>query len=82
MNSESPASALSLTPAGLKQLVRQHVHDLRNYLNCVGMEVALLGDDAEDPKAAESIESIRAQLDEADALMRKFFAHFASLPDE
>lgn len=73
---------LPTSPVLIKRLVRQHVHDVRNYVNCVGMEVAIMEDTVKDKDALDNIESIRNQLHELDGLLRKFVEKFADFPDQ
>lgn len=65
----------------IKQLVRMHVHDLRNYINCAQMEATLLGESSNDALLKNTIQSICTQLQEMDRLVTKFARHFDQFPD-
>lgn len=77
----TPKDILPTSPMLIKRLVRQHVHDVRNYVNCVGMEIAIMEDTIKEQDALDNIESIRNQLHELDGLLRGFVEKFADFPD-
>ncbi|TLD72229.1 hypothetical protein FEM03_02410 [Phragmitibacter flavus] len=80
----NPATETSLEHAErvqIKDLVRHHVHDLRNCINCANMEASLLGDSVTDPDMLESLASIRQQMMDMDKLASSFAKNFAHYPD-
>lgn len=64
----------------IKQLVRMHVHDLRNYINCANMEATLLGETSNDEEVKNTIQSICSQLQEMDRLVTEFSKNFKHFP--
>ncbi len=79
---DSHTNGTSLGPVQIKKLVRQHVHDVRNYVNCVNMEIALMEDDIKETPFMEGMESMRNQLHELDKLLVSFQKNFAEFPDQ
>lgn len=67
--------------AHIKHLVRHHVHDLRNYINCVNIEATLLGESSDDTEIKNTIQSICNQLQEMDQLVTTFSKNFKDYPD-
>jgi light-regulated signal transduction histidine kinase (bacteriophytochrome) len=61
----------------LAAFVRQHTHDLRNELNGLDLEAALLADIVSDPEAAESVGRIRAEIRKLAANLRTLATKFA-----
>ena len=61
----------------LAQFIRQHTHDVRNQLNGLDLEAALLGDLVPSGEAAESVARIRAQIRRAGQELRALAAKFA-----
>ena len=61
----------------LAQFIRQHTHDVRNQLNGLDLEAALLGDLVAGGEAAESVARIRAQIRRAGQELRTLTAKFA-----
>lgn len=57
--------------------VRQHTHDVRNHLNALDLEAALLAELVTDPEASVSVTRLRRQIREAAAGMRALSAKFA-----
>lgn len=57
--------------------VRQHTHDLRNELNGLDLEAALLADIVTDPEAMESVSRIRAEIRKVAANLRSLSGKFA-----
>jgi hypothetical protein len=57
--------------------VRQHTHDLRNELNGIDLETALLADLVDDGEARESVARIRAEIRQMAAGLRQLSAKFA-----
>jgi len=65
----------------IKSLVRKHVHDVRNYVNCANMEATLLNETTMDQEMADGLASIREQLEALDKIMSDFARHFRHYPD-
>jgi len=63
----------------LRKMVREHVHDARNIINCLSLETALHLDTLTDPEAVESATRISTQLDELEVLVGKFSKKFAQV---
>ncbi len=61
----------------LAQFIRQHTHDVRNQLNGLDLEAALLGDLVPGGEAAESVARIRTQVRQAGHELRALAAKFA-----
>ena len=61
----------------LAQFIRQHTHDVRNDLNGLDLEAALLADLVPDGEAGESVARIRAQIRRLAADLRALAAKFA-----
>jgi signal transduction histidine kinase len=59
--------------------VRQHTHDLRNDLNGLDLEAALLADIVADPEGTESIARMRAEIRKVAANLRTLSAKFAEM---
>jgi signal transduction histidine kinase len=57
--------------------VRQHTHDLRNELNGLDLEAALLSDIVTDPEARESVARMRSEIRKIAAHLRTLSAKFA-----
>ncbi len=57
--------------------VRQHTHDLRNELNGLDLEAALLADIVTDPEALEGVARMRAEIRKIAANLRVLSAKFA-----
>lgn len=57
--------------------VRQHTHDLRNELNGLDLEAALLADIVTDPEAQESVTRLRGEVRKVAAGLRALSAKFA-----
>lgn len=57
--------------------IRQHTHDLRNELNGLDLETALLADVVTDPEAVEGVTRMRGQLRQIAADLRGLSAKFA-----
>ena len=70
-------SAPDLSWSHLAQFIRQHAHDVRNGLNGLDLEAALLSDLAQDREAAESVARIRAQIRGLATDIRTLAAKFA-----
>ena len=70
-------SAPDLSWSHLAQFIRQHTHDVRNDLNGLDLEAALLADLVPDGEAAESVARSRAQLRRVAADLRTLAAKFA-----
>lgn len=62
---------------GVSAFVRQHTHDVRNHLNGLDLEAALLAELVTDPEAKESVTRIRRQIRETAAAMRTLSAKFS-----
>jgi signal transduction histidine kinase len=56
--------------------VRQHTHDIRNDLNSLDLEVALLGDIVDDPEARESLARMRSLIRESANRLKELSARF------
>ena len=61
----------------LAQFIRRHTHDVRNDLNGLDLEAALLADLVPDGEAGESVARIRAQIRRLAGDMRTLAAKFA-----
>ena len=61
----------------LAQFIRQHTHDVRNHLNGLDLEAALLADLAPAGEAAEGVARMRAQIRRVAAEMRALAGKFA-----
>lgn len=57
--------------------VRQHTHDLRNDLNGLDLEAALLADIVADPEGVESVSRIRGEIRKVAANLRTLSGKFA-----
>lgn len=68
---------LPIPYADVAGFVRQHAHDVRNHLNGLDLEAALLTDIVTDPEAAESISRLRAQIRETANSLRALSGRFA-----
>jgi signal transduction histidine kinase len=60
----------------VSSFVRQHTHDVRNDLNSLDLEVALLTDLVSDPEACESLARIRTQIRESATRLKELSARF------
>jgi len=61
----------------LRKMVREHVHDARNIINCLSLETALHLDMLTDPEATEAAQRISTQIEELEVLVGKFSKKFA-----
>jgi hypothetical protein len=57
-------------------LVRRHTHDLRNFLNGMELELALLTEIADEPERLAALKRIRREMKLAEAMIRSFGAKF------
>lgn len=57
-------------------VVRRHAHDVRNYINCIDLEAALLEEVVTDPEAIESVRRIRSQLAQMDGAIQSLSVKF------
>lgn len=69
-----------LTWAAVAGFVRQHTHDVRNHLNSLDLEAALLSDLVGEDEARESVVRLRRQIREAAASLRALSAKFSDAP--
>jgi signal transduction histidine kinase len=60
----------------LGALVRRHTHDLRNFLNGMELELALLTEIADETERAAALKRIRREMKHAEAMIRSFGAKF------
>lgn len=60
----------------LGALVRRHTHDLRNFLNGMELELALLGELAAETERSAALQRIRREMKHAEAMIRSFGAKF------
>lgn len=61
----------------LAAFVRQHTHDVRNHLNGLDLEAALLSELVTDAEAADSVQRMRCQVRKLAADLRTLSARFA-----
>ena len=59
--------------------IRQHTHDLRNELNGLDLEAALLADIVDDPEARESVTRMRSEIRKLAANLRSLSGKFAEV---
>ncbi len=57
--------------------IRQHTHDVRNHLNGMDLEAALLAELVSDPEAAESVSRVRGQIRNLAASLRALSTRLA-----
>lgn len=76
-------SSNSVDLSSVASFVRQHTHDIRNHLNGIDLEAALLAEIVTDPEAVESVTRLRSQIrslaDELKTLSGKFSRPAATL---
>ena len=77
MSSAPESSAPDGNWSHLAQFIRQHTHDLRNDLNGLDLQAALLGDLVPRGEPAESVARIRAQIRQTGQNLRMLAAKFA-----
>jgi len=46
----------------IERIIRKHVHDVRNSVNCLDLQAALLSEVTTDPGVAETLRRMRAEL--------------------
>jgi replicative superfamily II helicase len=81
MNTSPQTSLEHAERVRIKDLVRHHIHDLRNCINCANMEASLLSDTVTDPDTIESLNNIRQQMMDMEKLASSFAKHFSNFPD-
>lgn len=54
----------------IERIIRRHVHDVRNSVNCLDLQAALLGEVTTDPGVAETLRRMRAELTQLDATVK------------
>jgi len=52
------------------RIIRKHVHDVRNSVNCLDLQAELLSGITTDPEVAESLRRMRAELTQLDAAVK------------
>jgi hypothetical protein len=70
----TPSDPVIFSSAELEALVRQHAHDVRNDLNYIEVELALLAEAPDPEDIRESITRLRRAVAHADAIMRSLSA--------
>lgn len=60
----------------LAALAKQHAHDLRNLLNGLGMDLALVAETADSPDQQAAVDRMRQSIKCAESLIRSYFAKF------
>ncbi len=71
-------SATSVELPAVAKFVRQHTHDIRNHLNGLDLEAALLTEIVTDGEAAESVTRLRAQIRAIAAELKALAAKFSA----
>lgn len=66
----------SLPDQELSALAKQHAHDLRNLLNGMGMDLALVAEMAKGPDQQAAVDRMRQSIKCAESLIRSYFAKF------
>jgi len=74
--SRTPGELPSLPAPELSALAKQHAHDLRNLLNGMGMDLALVADMAGGQDQRAAVERMRQSIKCAESLIRSYFAKF------
>lgn len=62
----------------LSAIVRKHGHDVRNFLNSLDLEAAMLGEIMTDPEALESVQRMRRQISQIEHVLRSLAAKFVA----
>lgn len=70
------AAPSSYDRVDMAAVVRRHAHDVRNYINCIDLESALLEEVVTDPEAIESVRRIRSQLAQMDGAIQSLSVKF------
>lgn len=71
-------SATSVELPAVATFVRQHTHDIRNHLNGLDLEAALLAEIVTDGEAAKSVTRLRAQIRSIAANLKMIAGKFSS----
>jgi len=54
----------------IERIIRKHVHDVRNSVNCLDLQAELLSGITTDPEVAESLRRMRAEFTQLDAAVK------------
>jgi hypothetical protein len=54
----------------IERIIRRHVHDVRNSVNCLDLQAVLLSEVTTDPGVAETLRRMRAELTQLDATVK------------
>jgi hypothetical protein len=54
----------------IERIIRKHVHDVRNSVNCLDLQAELLSGITTDPEVAETLRRMRAELTQLDAAVK------------
>lgn len=67
---------MSIHAPDLQTMIRRHLHDVRNHLNSIEIDVALIETSTSDPQMLGSINRIRAEVSAAERAMRALSIRF------
>ena len=63
-------------PTSIQRIIRQHVHDVRNSINNLGLQAVLLEDLGTDPEVAATLKGMRAEFTQLEATVKALHSKF------